>query len=65
MLIHSKHNLCQLCCCPDTGCKDMKKNVFDKFTPPITLHIYILLKFCKLLKAVYPENGVIEYPNGL
>ena len=34
MLIHSKHNLCQLCCCPDTGCKGMKKNVFDKNPPP-------------------------------
>ena len=31
----------------------------------MTLHIYILLKIFKLLKAVYPENGVIEYPNGL
>ena len=48
MLIHSKHNLCQLCCCPDTGCKDMKKNVFGKFTPPVAPHIYVLLKFCKL-----------------
>ena len=65
MLIHSKHNLCQLCCCPDTGCKGMKKNVFDKNPPPMTLHIYILLKIFKLLKTVYPENGVIEYPNGL
>ena len=31
----------------------------------MTLHIYILLKIFKLLKTVYPENGVIEYPNGL
>ena len=55
MLIHSKHNLCQLCCCPDTGCKGMKKNVFDKNPPPpIALHIYVLLKIFKLLKTVLP-----------
>ena len=39
----------------------MKKNVFDKNPPPITLHIYILLKILKLLKAVYLEKEVIEY----
>ena len=31
----------------------------------MTLHIYILLKIFKLLKAVYLEKEVIEYPNGL
>ena len=53
MLIHSKHNLCQLCCCPDTGCKDMKKNVFGKNPPP---HYPSYLYFIKGNYSAPPQN---------
>ena len=60
MLIHSKHNLCQLCCCPDTGCKGMKKNVFDKNPPP---QCPSYLYFIKDFQVV--ENGFTPLPSPL
>lgn len=39
------HNLCQLCCCPDTGCKGMKKNVFDKNPPHYPSYLYFIKDF--------------------